>query len=76
MGVSQAVTAVCGNGAMASSSALSCPPATMAGMTHGKDFVGDVLLETDAARGRHGTMVGLSESMLGSPKPEEEVQDF
>ena len=36
----------------------------MAGMTHGKDFMGDVLLETDAARGRPGTKSGLSESVL------------
>jgi len=63
--------AVLGDDAVASPSAPSCPCTTIAGMTPGKGFVGGVLLETDAARGRPDTTSGLSESVLGSPKPEE-----
>lgn len=70
LSMSQAATAVCGDDAVATLSALSCPLASMAGVTHGKNFVGDVLLETDVVRGRPGTMSGLSESILGCPKPE------
>lgn len=71
MSTSQAATAVYGDCAMASSSAPSCPPATMAGMAHTKDFTSDVLLETGAARGKPDTISRLSEPMLGSPKLEE-----
>lgn len=76
MSMSQAATAVHGDCAVASSLAPWCHPATVAGMTHGEDFVGDVLLSTDVAAGRCGTMNGLSESMLASPKPEERGATF
>lgn len=59
MSMSQAVTTVWGDGALASSSAPSCLSAIVAAMTHGEDFVGNVLLETDATRGRPGIMGGL-----------------
>lgn len=59
--MSQAATAVCGHGAVASLSALPCPLASMAAMTHGKNFVGDVLLETGVVRGRPVTMTGVSD---------------
>lgn len=39
-------------------------------MTHAKNFVDDVILETDVVRGRLDTMSGLPESIVGSPKPE------
>lgn len=38
--------------------------------------MGDVLLSTGVARRRRGTMNGLSESMLGSAKPEERGATF
>lgn len=72
----EAATAVWGDRAMASTSALSCPPPTMAGMAHGEDLMGGMLLDTDAARGRPGTMSGLFESMLGPLKPEEKRCNF
>lgn len=49
--MSLAAAAVWVDGAVASLSAPLCPPATMAGMAHGEDFMDDVLLETDAGRG-------------------------
>lgn len=76
MSMSQAATAVSGDCAVASSLAPWCHPATVAGMTHSEDFVGDVLLLTDVAAGRCGTTNGLSESMLASPKPEERGATF
>lgn len=59
LSMSQAATAVCGDDAVATLSALSRPLASMAGVTHGKNFVGDVLLEIDVVRERPGTMSGL-----------------
>lgn len=61
---------------MATLSAPWSAPASMTGTTHGEDFVGDVLLETDAARGTPDTMSVFSKSLLGSPKPEEKMRNI